>query len=58
MDACKEKFRKAFEEQERAEATYKKANADGSVTRNEVKIFSKIEMGKYVMENVFFPPRR
>ena len=36
MDACKEKFRKAFEEQEKAEATYKKANEDGSVTRNEV----------------------
>lgn len=36
MDSAKEKFRKAFEEQEKAIATFNRANADGSVTKNEV----------------------
>ncbi len=36
MTPIREKFRKAYEEQERAEATFAKANADGSVTKNEV----------------------
>lgn len=36
MQASKEKFRKAFEDQEKANAVYMKANADGTVPRNEV----------------------
>ena len=36
MDATKEKFRKAFDDQEKATAAYNKANDDGNVTRNEV----------------------
>jgi septation ring formation regulator EzrA len=36
MDKAKVKFRKAYEEQERSAEAYKKANDDGSVTRNEV----------------------
>ena len=36
MDATKEKFRKAFEDQEKANAAYSKAENDGNVTKNEV----------------------
>ena len=36
MQASKEKFRKAFEDQEKATTVYMKANADGTVPRNEV----------------------
>jgi len=36
MDAHKEKFRKAFDDQEKSTAAYNKANDDGNVTRNEV----------------------
>ena len=40
----------AYEEQERAEATYKKANADGSVTRNEV-----IDLGTHFVDGAHVP---
>ena len=40
MDAHKEKFRKAFDDQEKSTAAYNKANDDGNVTRNEVKLNS------------------
>ena len=36
MDSAKEKFRKAFDEQERTAVAYNRANDDGSVTKNEV----------------------
>ena len=36
MDATKEKFRKALDDQEKATAAYNKADGDGNVTRNEV----------------------
>ena len=36
MDATKDKFRKAFEDQEKANAAYTKAENDGNVTKNEV----------------------
>merc|ERR1719384_642249 len=37
MEKSKEKFRKAFEDQERAVAAYNTANSDGSVTKNDIK---------------------
>merc|ERR1719412_1674811 len=37
MEKAKEKFRKAFEDQERAVAAYNTANSDGSVTKNDIK---------------------
>ena len=45
MDATKDKFRKAFDDQEKATAAYNKANDDGNVTRNEVrwKVFLNVE---------------
>merc|ERR1712226_512838 len=36
-EKSKEKFRKAFEDQERAVAAYNTANSDGTVTRNDIK---------------------
>ena len=36
MQASKEKFRKAFEEQEKATSAFKKADGDGNVSRNEL----------------------
>ena len=36
MDETKDKFRKAYDDQEKATAAYNKANDDGNVTRNEV----------------------
>lgn len=36
MQGSKEKFRKAFEEQEKATTAFKKADSDGNVSRNDV----------------------
>lgn len=36
MDSAKDKFRKAYDEQEKAAAVYNKAENDGQVSRNEV----------------------
>jgi len=36
MDVAKEKFRKAYDEQEKSDQQFQRANADGSVTKNEV----------------------
>ena len=44
MDATKEKFRKAFEDQEKANAAYSKAENDGNVTKNEVANINKISV--------------
>ena len=36
MESAKDKFRKAFEEQERATNAFNTANSDGSVTKNDI----------------------
>ncbi len=40
MEAARDKFRKAWDEQEKAAAAHQRAAADGAITRNEVRMWT------------------